>query len=64
MLRDGNPNEFLEVLMFCMQVNAYVCFSKECSINDLLQQAMYTVAVFLTFLQIFLTVHLLKDLTF
>jgi len=56
MLRDGNLNEFLEVLMFYVQVNAYLHFSKEYSSNDVLQQVMYKVAVVLAFTESFLTV--------
>jgi len=64
MLRGSNPNVFLEDLMFYIQVKAYVYFSKEYSNNDVLQQAMYTSAAVLVFLESFLTVHLMKDLTF
>jgi hypothetical protein len=64
MLRDGNLNEFLEVLMFYIQVKAYLHFSKEYSSNDVLEQVMYKVAVVLTFPESFLTVDKLKDLTF
>jgi hypothetical protein len=64
MLWDGNLNEFLEVLVFYIQLNAYQYFSKEYSSNDMLQQVMYKVAVLLTFLENSLTVHELKDLTF
>jgi len=49
MLRDGNLNEFLEVLMFYIQVNAYPYFPKEYSSNDMLQRLMYKVAVVLAF---------------
>jgi hypothetical protein len=56
MLRDDNLNEFLEVLMSYIQVNAYLHFSKEYSSNDVLQQVMYKVAVVLAFPESFLTV--------
>jgi hypothetical protein len=57
MLREGNLNEFLEVLMFCIQGNAYLHFQKEYSSNDVLQQVMHEVSVVLAFPESFLTLH-------